>query len=107
MKILEVYYTITVHTPTGDQFVRRFEIISGRRSRGKRYVMTLFKNNSLTEIEKLIPYPSIEEMRDSWNLSMNTYNDGRYWATELLPPSKLQETAELFERKTGNVNSTP
>ena len=105
MKILEVYHMITVHNPTGDQFVRRFEIIHYRRPRGKRYVVTLFKTNSLTEIEKLIPYPSIEEMRDSWNLSMDTYNDGRYWATELLPPSKLQQTAELFERKRnpGNV----
>lgn len=107
MKILEVYYMITVHNPTGDQFVRRFEIVHHRRPRGKRYVMTLFKNNSLTEVEKMIPYPTIQEMRDSWNLSMDTYNDGKYWVTELLPPDRLFQVAELFSRKSQNVNLAP
>lgn len=103
MKILEVYHMITVHNPTGDQFVRRFEIINYRRPRGKRYVVTLFKNNSLTEVEKLIPYPTIQEMRDSWNLSMDTYNDGKYWVSRLLRPDELFQVAELFERKNANV----
>ena len=98
--MIEYYYMIAVHNPTGDQFVRQFRIQT--RPRQQRFVMSVYKTNSLTVVERNIPYPTREELRRAWNACMDSYN-APYWCCRILRPDELSALHQHFERKNANV----
>jgi hypothetical protein len=102
--MIEYYYMIAVHNPTGDQYVRQFRIQTRRRQ--QQYVMSVYKTNSLTVVERNIPYPTREDLRRAWNASMDSYNSP-YWCCRILRPDELSALHQHFERKNANVKSTP
>ena len=100
--MIEYYYMIAVHNPTGDQWVRQFRI--QKRPRQQRYVMSIFKTNSLTVVEKTIPYPTIQELRDAWNYVMDAYTGSPYWCCRILRAEELNALHEHFEKKASNAS---
>lgn len=100
--MIEYYYMIAVHNPTGDQFVRQFRI--QKRPRQQRFVMSIFKTNSLTVVERTISYPTIQDLRRAWNGSMASYTGSPYWCCRILRPDELSGLHQHFQQKASSAS---